>query len=191
MPGHVGIYGNEQADKAAKIAAAADIANFDNNIIDCSGEIGISLTYLRRMSKNSLLQQWYNYYNSAKKGAYYQNLDIQPVWKPPNLLIKAPRLVWSSYIQLKLGHGYFKSYLKRLPSYNFDNKCDCNNISIQLPAHLLLSCSKYQAAREKMKDFLKISDISLKILFTKREGILAILNFLKETQIARRNWLEN
>ena len=113
------------------------------------------------------------------------------MWKPPNLLIKASRLVWSLYIQLKLGHGYFKSYLKRLPSYNFDNKCDCNDISIQSPAHLLLSCSKYQAAREKMKDFLKISDISLKILFTKREGILAILNFLKETQIARRNWLEN
>ena len=42
-----------------------------------------------------------------------------------------------------------------------------------------------------MKDFLKISNISLKILFTKREGILAILNFLKETQIAGRNWLEN
>ena len=76
MPGHVDIYGNEQADKAAKIAAAADIANLDDNTIDCSGKIGISLTYLRRRSKNSLLQEWHNYYNSAKKGAYYQNLDI-------------------------------------------------------------------------------------------------------------------
>ena len=76
MPGHVGIYGNEQADKAAKMAAAADIANFDDNIIDYSDEISISLTYLRRMSKNSLLQEWHNHYNLAKKGAYYQNLDI-------------------------------------------------------------------------------------------------------------------
>ena len=98
MPGHVGIYGNEQVDKAAKITAAADIANFDDNIIECNDEIGISLTYLKRMSKNLLLQEWHNHYNSAKKGAYYQNLDIQPVWKPPNLLIKVPRLVWSSYI---------------------------------------------------------------------------------------------
>ena len=55
--GHVGIYSNKQADKAAKIAAAADIANLDDNITDCSDEIGISLTYLRRISKNSLLQE--------------------------------------------------------------------------------------------------------------------------------------
>ena len=75
VPGHVGIYGNEQADKAAKIAAAADY-NYD--IIDCSNEIGISLTYLKRKAKESLLKSWQNHYNSVKKGAYYQNLHTQP-----------------------------------------------------------------------------------------------------------------
>ena len=51
VPGHVNIYDNEQADKAAKIAAAADY-NYD--VIDCSNEIGISLTYLKRKVKKSL-----------------------------------------------------------------------------------------------------------------------------------------
>ena len=55
MPGHVDIYDNEQADKAAKIIAAANITNFNDNIIDYSDEIGISLTYLKRISKNLLL----------------------------------------------------------------------------------------------------------------------------------------
>jgi len=45
VPGHVGIYDNEQADIAAKIAATADFNN--KNIIDCSSKIDISLTYLK------------------------------------------------------------------------------------------------------------------------------------------------
>jgi len=53
VPDHVNIYGNEQTDKAAKIAAAADY-NYDVN--DCSNEIGIFLTYLKRKTKESLLK---------------------------------------------------------------------------------------------------------------------------------------
>jgi hypothetical protein len=77
VPDHMNIYGNEQADLAAKTAAAADIS--DENVIDCSNEINISLTFLRKLVKKSLLNSWHNYYNSASKGAYYQNLHIQPV----------------------------------------------------------------------------------------------------------------
>jgi len=77
MPDHVNIYDNEQADKAAKIAAAAD---YNYNVIDCSNEIGISLIYLKRKAKESLLKSWQNHYNSTavKKSAYYQNLHTQP-----------------------------------------------------------------------------------------------------------------
>ena len=53
MPDHVDIYDNEQTDKAAKIAAAVDY-NYD--VIDCSNEIDISLIYLKRKIKESLLK---------------------------------------------------------------------------------------------------------------------------------------
>jgi len=182
----MGIYGNEQADKAAKTAARTDIAEISDNIVNCSNDVGISLTYLKRKVKESLLQSWYNHYNSANKGAYYQNLHIEPAWKSPNLQVKTSRIVWSSYMQLKLGHGHFNSYLKRFTDHDSD-KCDCNDHYIQSPAHLLLSCSKYNAAREKIKEKLHVCSLSLKVLLTKREGIEAVCEFLKETQIARRN----
>ena len=53
MSDHVSIYDNEQTDKAAKITAAAD---YNYNVIDCSNEIGISLIYLKKKVKESLLK---------------------------------------------------------------------------------------------------------------------------------------
>jgi hypothetical protein len=182
VPGHMNIYDNEKADLAAKIAAAAEFNS--ENVKDCSNEIDTSLIYLRKLIKKSLLQSWQNYYNSTKKGASYQNLDIQPVWKPPNLHVKTSRIAWSTYIQLKLRHGYFKSYLKRLPDFDSD-KCDCNNQNTESSAHLLLDCSKYQAARLKLRERLKIN-LSLKNLLTTKTRISAVCDFLIETKMARR-----
>ena len=77
VPGHVGIYSNEQADTAAKIAATTEFRQYSSYITDCSSEIDISLIYLKSMIKKSLLQSWYNCYKSAKKGVCYQNLAIK------------------------------------------------------------------------------------------------------------------
>ena len=100
--------------------------------------------------------------------------------------------MWSSYIQLKIGHGHFKSYLKRLSDYQYsDDKCDCNNNNIQSSAHLLLSCSNYEAARAKIREKLCTNSLFMKALLTKREEIESVFEFLKETKIARRNWLSD
>ena len=49
------IYNNEQADKAAKKAAAAEITDQNTDIIDYSNKTNISLIYLKREVKNLLL----------------------------------------------------------------------------------------------------------------------------------------
>ena len=56
VSGHVDIYGNEQADKTAKIAAAAVSTDLSDKIVDCSNELEISLIYLRSQVKKSLLK---------------------------------------------------------------------------------------------------------------------------------------
>ena len=88
-------------------------------------------------------------------------------------------------MQLKLRHGYFKSYLKRLPEFNSD-KCDCNQYCIQSPAHLLLKCRKYAVYHNKFKEKLS-ANLSLNLLLNTRDGIQKVFNFLKKTEIARRN----
>ena len=89
-------------------------------------------------------------------------------------------------MQLKLEHDYFKSYLKKLSDYDSD-KCDCNNTSIQSSAHLLFFCSKYAAQYSKIKDKLRASNLSLKLLLTTRDEIQTVFDFLKDSEIARRN----
>ena len=89
-------------------------------------------------------------------------------------------------MQLKLEHDYFKSYLKKLSDYDSD-KCDCNNTSIQSSAHLLLSCSKYAAQYSKIKDKLRTVNLSLKLLLTTKDEIQAVFDFLKDSEIVRRN----
>ena len=89
-------------------------------------------------------------------------------------------------MQLKLEHDYFKSYLKKLSDYD-SNKYDCNNTSIQSSAHLLLFCSKYAAQYSKIKNKLIASNLFLKLLLTTRNEIQAIFDFLKDSEIVRRN----
>jgi hypothetical protein len=60
-------------------------------------------------------------------------------------------------------------------------------IAFNHPAHLLLSCSKYAAEYSKIKDKLKASNLSLKLLLTTRDEIQAVFDFLKDSEIVRRN----
>ena len=90
-------------------------------------------------------------------------------------------------MQLKLGHGYFKSYLVRLPGYTIDKCFVCG--TKENPEHLILHCKTTQAIREELKQEFNIKEFSLKNLFNIKSGQDFLFKFLEKTQILTRNWL--
>jgi len=86
-----------------------------------------------------------------------------------------------------MGHGYFKSYLVRLPDYT-TNKCFIYDTK-ENPEHLILYYKATRAIREELKQEFNIREFSLKNLFNIKSGQEFLFKFLEKTQISTRNWL--
>ncbi len=89
---------------------------------------------------------------------------------------------------MKLGHGYFKSYLNRLPDYDSD-KCHWPCHQRQTPEHLLTTCCHFKHEQLVLRRKLESLPPGIRTLFTIKEEIQAVLQFLKETKVGIRKWL--
>ncbi len=110
-------------------------------------------------------------------------------YKSLKKLRKINRLTFSTFIQLKMRHDYFKSYLHRLSKNNL-NKCYEICKARQTLKHLLLNCKHYRAEQLqlKAKAQFKNMNIILTLFIIKIERII-MLKYLKSTWIATRKWL--
>jgi hypothetical protein len=107
-------------------------------------------------------------------------------WTLQKSQVSGPRAITSAFYQLKLGHGYLKSYLHRLDKTSND-KCRCG--APETAEHLLLNCSDYNQERQALRKALRHLKLplSLPLLFTK-EGTKDTLDFIQKTGIATRKW---
>jgi len=169
------IMSNELADKAAKKGTK----------LQQSAEKYISLSYIKRKIKESALIEWQEEYAKSNKGKFYSQFESSPRWKAYKKTVK--KKIWSAFIQLKMGHGYFKSYLVRLPNYT-TNKCFVCDTK-ENSEHLILHCKATRAIREELKQEFNIKEFSLKNLFNIKSGQEFLFKFLEKTQISTRNWL--
>jgi len=103
----MGIYGNEMADQAAKYGA--------DWVEPAPNELGLSISFLNRKLKERVLSNWSNIWKRSRQNDQYKQFNVEPKLKANQL--KLDKLTWSTMIQLKLSHGYFRSYLVRLPAY--------------------------------------------------------------------------
>jgi len=174
---------NEKADQLIKIAAQ------EVSVINNTKAI-IIIFVKNQIDKET--KQWLNVWKSSikKENQYWKHISkVNLSQKSLKRLRKIDRLTFSIFIQLKMRHDYFKSYLHRL-SENKSNKCYkiCN--ASQTSEHLLLNCKHYRSEQIKLKKKtqLKNTDIIVTLFVTKIERI-ATLEYLKNTRIATRKWL--
>ncbi len=175
---------NEKADQLIK--SAAQELSVINNMK------AIIISFVKKQICKEMKLQWLNVWKSSikKKNQYQKHiLNVNLSQKLLKELRKINRLTFSIFIQLKMRHDYFKSYLHRLSENNL-NKCyeTCN--ASQTSEHLLLNCKHYRSEQIKLKKKtqLKNTDIILTQFIIKIERI-ATLKYLKNTWITTRKWL--
>jgi hypothetical protein len=92
-------------------------------------------------------------------------------------------------MQLKLAHGYFRSYLTRTPAYDSETCPNCDSNQKETPHHLLLDCKNQSEIRKKTIQKLDIKDQNLYNLFGTKRGLEKLIQYLTETKVATRKWL--
>ena len=128
--------GNEAADRLAKKAT--------NNGPPASTQT--SLAYLKRMACDKMKKEWQQWWGiiSQKGREYYRHFRL----KPDKIFQKDNRMLISTVTQPRTGHGYFNSYLSKIPTSNVEDKgCSCSGAPPQTPAHLILRCHQHAKAR--------------------------------------------
>ncbi len=114
---HKSIIENEKADQLIK-SAAQELSVIDNMK-------AIIISFVKKQICKEMKLQWLEIWKSSikKKNQYWKIIsDVNLSHKSLKELRKIDKLTFSIFIQLKMKHDYFNSYLHRLSENNL-NKC--------------------------------------------------------------------
>ncbi len=179
VPAHKGIAGNEEADHNAKQC-------LKNNVKPSAHQF-TSINYLRKTINQQLNTNWTKEFKDSKQGQQYSKLNCTPLQDKDQSLKGKNRLIATTFCQLKLGHGYFNSYLSKLPNQE-KNTCRAPCKGYQNPEHFFKDCWHFREAQKILKEQLRDLPVNLKTLFTTKQGKEAVLEFIKTTKVATRRW---
>ena len=142
----------------------------------------MSFQYLNKRIKSDKIEKWNSrWQNNTKKDEYYKlhNSNLQQTFFKN--FSNREKLIFSTFLQIKIEHDFFKFYFHRLLVYEL-NQCNENCNEIQTFEYLLLNCRHSLTERKEMKKNMKIS-MTIRTLFNTTESIKNVLNFIKNTRI--------
>jgi hypothetical protein len=168
--------GNEIADRLAKKATVEKQPLLFHT----------SLTHLKRKISQKLAIDWEASWETSKHGRSYHGF---PSLRLSDFYRSQPRGNTSQMIGIRTGHGYFRSYLARIPSSKIATEdCFCG-AARQTPKHLLLECKLYKQGREKMKKAGNFRRLAIPLLLHTKKGLEVVSNFLSTHRIGTRSWI--
>ncbi len=152
----------------------------------------IIMNFIKKQIDKEIKEQWLIAWNdSIKKEYQYQKhtARVNLSYKLLKKLWKINRLTFSTFIQLKMRHDYFKSYLHQL-SKNNSNICYEICKTRQMLKHLLLNCKHYKAEQLQLKAKAQFKNMNIILmLFIIKIERITMLKYLKSTWIVTRKWL--
>jgi len=150
------------------------------------------MSFIKKQIDKEIKEQWLiAWNNSIKKENQYQKhtARVNLSYKSLKKLRKINRLMFSTFIQLKMRHDCFKSYLHWLSENNL-NKCYEICKMRQTLKHLLLNCKHYRAEQLQLKAKAQFKNMNIILmLFIIKIKRIAMLKYLKSTWITTRKWL--
>jgi hypothetical protein len=147
-----------------------------------------TISYLKRVIAQAKTPEWKEHWMQTSHGKNYHGT---PREKFDTFYKAESRQKTSQLLATRTGHGYFKSYLARIPKSKIqDTKCYCGD-ALQTPEHLLMKCTKYQTERAKLQTRVKQRNrkVTMHTLLHTRKGMEATAQFLEQTKIGTRRWL--
>uniref|UniRef100_A0A3Q3BE46 Reverse transcriptase domain-containing protein n=1 Tax=Kryptolebias marmoratus TaxID=37003 RepID=A0A3Q3BE46_KRYMA len=176
VPAHIGVDGNEKADKMAKRAIKNPV----------SITVKISKSEGKSIAKENLMKVWQKRWDEDKKGRWFYKIQGKVGEKRNGRRNRKEERVIT---RLRFGHTGLNYTLFKIQKHK-TGKCDyCDKY--ETIEHVILECHKYEAERgymkrefERIKEKVNLVDILRKNLGSKQ--IQIIIRYLKKTKLFHR-----